>query len=191
MIERITSTNDPRLDDYLRMTDVRLRSRIEPERGLFMAESYEVISRALDAGMRPRSFLMSEKWLPRFAPLFERFPELKFAVIEGGFAWVPPLAWRLDKVWERNRSEAPQVKRPPSEYMRSNVWYATQPVEEPENPSELGAIIDWIGADRLLFATDYPHWDMDDPRYAFKTPLDKEVQRRIFSQNARELYNLG
>lgn len=76
MIERITSTNDPRLDDYLRMTDVRLRSRIEPERGLFMAESYEVISRALDAGMRPRSFLMSEKWLPRFAPLFERFPEL-------------------------------------------------------------------------------------------------------------------
>lgn len=82
MIERITSTEDPRLDDYLRMTDVRLRSRIEPERGLFMAESYEVISRALDAGMRPRSFLMSEKWLPRFAPLFERFPELPVFVGE-------------------------------------------------------------------------------------------------------------
>lgn len=82
MIERITSTEDPRLDDYLRMTDVRLRSRIEPERGLFMAESFEVISRALDAGMRPRSFLMSEKWLPRFAPLFERFPELPVFVGE-------------------------------------------------------------------------------------------------------------
>lgn len=82
MIERITSTEDPRLDDYLRMTDVRLRSRIEPERGLFMAESFEVISRALDAGMRPRSFLMSEKWLDRFAPLFERFPELPVFVGE-------------------------------------------------------------------------------------------------------------
>ena len=122
---------------------------------------------------------------------FERFPELKFAVIEGGFAWVPPMAWRLDKLWERNRSEVPHVIGKPSEYMRTNVWYATQPVEEPENPSELAAVIDWIGADRLLFATDYPHWDMDDPRYAFKTPLDKDVQRRIFSENAKELYNLG
>ena len=122
---------------------------------------------------------------------FERFPGLRFAVIEGGFGWVPPLAWRLDKVWDRNRSESPDVKRPPSEYMRTNVWYATQPVEEPESPSQLGDVIDWIGADRLLFATDYPHWDMDDPRYAFKAPLDKEDQRRIFAGNARELYNLA
>ncbi|HJB09995.1 MAG TPA: RNA methyltransferase [Candidatus Brachybacterium merdavium] len=58
------------------MTDVRLRSHLEVERGLFMAESYEVISRALDAGMAPRSFLMSEKWLERFAPLFTRFPKV-------------------------------------------------------------------------------------------------------------------
>src|SRR5690625_5087579 len=58
------------------MTDVRLRSHLEVERGLFMAESYEVISPALDAGMAPRSFLMSEKWLERFAPLFTRFPEV-------------------------------------------------------------------------------------------------------------------
>ena len=67
---------DPALDDYLRMTDVRLRSRVEVERGLFMAESYEVISRAMDAGMAPRSYLMSEKWLAKFAPLYERFPEV-------------------------------------------------------------------------------------------------------------------
>ncbi|MGY5764533.1 TrmH family RNA methyltransferase [Brachybacterium sp. DNPG3] len=57
------------------MTDVRLRSRVEVERGLFMAESFEVISRAIDAGMAPRSFLMSEKWLEKFAPLYARFPE--------------------------------------------------------------------------------------------------------------------
>lgn len=75
-LRRITDLADPALDDYLRMTDVRLRSHLEVERGLFMAESYEVISRALDAGMAPRSFLMSEKWLERFAPLFTRFPEV-------------------------------------------------------------------------------------------------------------------
>lgn len=75
-ITEITDLADPALDDYLRMTDVRLRSRVEVERGLFMAESFEVISRAMDAGMAPRSFLMSEKWLAKFAPLYERFPEV-------------------------------------------------------------------------------------------------------------------
>lgn len=74
MIEPISELGDPRLDDYLRMTDVRLRSAMEPERGLFMAESYNVIERAIEAGCAPRSFLMSPKWVERFAPLFERFP---------------------------------------------------------------------------------------------------------------------
>jgi len=76
VIERLTSVADPRLDDYLRMTDVRLRSVLEPERGLFMAESYNVIERAVEAGCAPRSFLMSDKWLEKFAPLFERFEDV-------------------------------------------------------------------------------------------------------------------
>lgn len=81
-LRRITELGDPALDDYLRMTDVKLRSRVEVERGLFMAESFEVISRAMDAGMAPRSFLMSEKWLSKFAPLYERFPEVPVFVGE-------------------------------------------------------------------------------------------------------------
>ena len=75
-LRRVTDLADPALDDYLRMTDVRLRSRVEVERGLFMAESYEVISRAVEAGMAPRSFLMNEKWLAKFAPLYEQFPDV-------------------------------------------------------------------------------------------------------------------
>ncbi|GAA1490589.1 TrmH family RNA methyltransferase [Brachybacterium sacelli] len=81
-LRRITDLADPALDDYLRMTDVRLRARVEVERGLFMAESYEVISRALEAGMAPRSFLMSEKWLEKFAPLYARFPDVPVFVGE-------------------------------------------------------------------------------------------------------------
>jgi len=122
--------------------------------------------------------------------VFDAFPKLRFVVVEGGFAWAPALAWRLDKLVHRNRSEVPHLKRLPSEYMRSNIWYATQPMEEPDNVSDLHDIINWIGADRLLFATDYPHWDMDDPRYVFKFPLEKEAQRLILGHNARELYNL-
>ncbi|WP_058234014.1 TrmH family RNA methyltransferase [Devriesea agamarum] len=76
MIEYPTEANDPRLDDYLRLTDVRLRSRLDVERGLFMAESYNVISRAFAAGCTPRSFLLSEKWRDKFAPLWEPFPDV-------------------------------------------------------------------------------------------------------------------
>src|SRR5262249_58020674 len=48
--------------------------------------------------------------------------------------------------------------------------------------------IDWIGWDRLLFATDYPHWDYDDPRYAMKLSLTSEQREAFFSGNARSLY---
>lgn len=59
----IDSTDDPRLADYVGLTDVALRRRSEPERGLYIAESEKVIRRALAAGHRPRSFLMGERWL--------------------------------------------------------------------------------------------------------------------------------
>lgn len=60
---------DPRLTDYTRLKDVKLRSRIEPERGLYMAESATVIERAIAAGHRPRSYLVSARWLPTLRPL--------------------------------------------------------------------------------------------------------------------------
>ena len=60
---------DPRLNDYTRLKDVKLRSRIEPERGLYMAESATVIERAIAAGHRPHSFLVSARWLPALHPL--------------------------------------------------------------------------------------------------------------------------
>ena len=62
---------DPRLEDYTRLKDVRLRSKIEPERGLYMAESANVIERALRAGHTPRSFLMSSRWLESLTTLIE------------------------------------------------------------------------------------------------------------------------
>ncbi len=51
------------LADYVGLTDVALRRRAEPERGLYIAESEKVIRRALAAGHRPRSLLMAPRWL--------------------------------------------------------------------------------------------------------------------------------
>ena len=47
-----------------------------------------------------------------------------------------------------------------------------------------------VGIDRLLFSSDYPHWDYDDARFAFKTPLTEAERRKIFSTNARAVYKL-
>jgi predicted TIM-barrel fold metal-dependent hydrolase len=122
--------------------------------------------------------------------VFERFPKLKIVIIEGGFAWLAPLAWRLDKHWARLRDEVPDVKRPPSEYIRHQLWITTQPMEEPSNPAHLLQVMEWIGWDRLLFATDYPHWDFDDPMRALPAGLDPARRRQIQSGNARKVYRL-
>jgi tRNA G18 (ribose-2'-O)-methylase SpoU len=63
MIERVTDASDPRLADYRDLTDVALRRVLEPEGGLYLAESAKVLARALAAGHRPRSVLTQEKWL--------------------------------------------------------------------------------------------------------------------------------
>ena len=63
MPTRITDPSDDRLHDYLNLTDVALRSRTEPEQGLFIAESAAVIRRALATGLRLRSVLMDDRWL--------------------------------------------------------------------------------------------------------------------------------
>jgi len=68
---RITDVRDARLADYVSLTDVVLRSRHEPERGIYIAESASVIERALEAGHRPRSLLMAERWVEPLAHVLE------------------------------------------------------------------------------------------------------------------------
>ena len=120
--------------------------------------------------------------------IFERFPKLKIVVVEAGFAWLPSLCWRLDKLWQRLRAELPHLKRPPSEYIRNHVWLTTQPMEEPAVKSQALDAIDWIGWDRLLFATDYPHWDYDDPMHVLPPSVDPARRRDFFLNNARAVY---
>jgi hypothetical protein len=123
--------------------------------------------------------------------VFERFPSLRIVLIEGGFAWLPPLMWRLDKHWSRLKAEVPQLRHPPSHYVREHIWFTTQPMEEPPDPRHLLQVFEHLGSlDRVMFATDYPHWDFDDPDRALPAGLSKENREQIFSGNARSLYGL-
>ena len=68
----ITDPADERVRDYFTLTDVALRTTIEPVRGLYLAESEKVIRRSLGAGHRPRSFLMGHRWLTDLSDVVER-----------------------------------------------------------------------------------------------------------------------
>ncbi len=123
--------------------------------------------------------------------VFERFPRLKIAMIESGFSWAPTLGWRMDSIFERMHREVPHLKKRPSEYMREHFWFATQPIEEPENAQHLIDIFEWIGWDKIMFSSDYPHWDFDDPRHAITVKLTEENRAKIFRGNAKALYGLS
>jgi predicted TIM-barrel fold metal-dependent hydrolase len=97
----------------------------------------------------------------------------------------------MDKAWERMRAEVPHVKRPPSEYVRQHVWFTTQPIDEPDRPEHLVDIMKWVGWDRIMFSTDYPHWDFDDPAQVFaKLKLTAQQKAALLRDNARALYRL-
>lgn len=70
-IIRIDTLEDARLDAYTRLTERELRCVLEPEKGIFIAESLKVIERAVEAGMEPLSFLLGERWLEQILPLLD------------------------------------------------------------------------------------------------------------------------
>jgi len=80
VIRRIGDLADPALEDYRDLTDVAIRRRVEPSRGLYIAESQPVIARALEAGHEPRSFLCSERWLSTLEPLASGWPDVPVLV---------------------------------------------------------------------------------------------------------------
>ncbi|MBP3036321.1 RNA methyltransferase [Arthrobacter sp. zg-ZUI100] len=72
----LSTATDPRVADYTNLTDTALRRRREPEEGMYIAESSKVLRRALDAGHRPRSFFLAEKWIPDLQDLLDRYPDV-------------------------------------------------------------------------------------------------------------------
>ena len=100
--------------------------------------------------------------------------------------------WRFDKEWKDLRRLVPWVKRASSEYIREHVYLTTQPVEEPHRLQQFGQMPEHFGdmASNILFASDYPHRDSDDPDFALPSILSEDVLQAIQYDNAKKLYNL-
>jgi predicted TIM-barrel fold metal-dependent hydrolase len=121
----------------------------------------------------------------------ERFPKLKVMWIESGLAWIPYLMQRLDSEYMMRSSEAPLLKRRPSEYIK-DMYFSSQPIER-DHPKLVEATFEAINAEtQLLYASDWPHWDFDSPSTIWDLPfLSEKAKKNILGQNARRLFNLA
>jgi tRNA G18 (ribose-2'-O)-methylase SpoU len=148
--ELVADPADPRLADYVGLTDVALRSRHEPEAGLYLAESDKVIRRALDAGHRPRSLLLAERWLEPLAGLVDRVAAAGAPVYTGA-----PEVIEAITGFHVHRGAIAAMHRPPLAPVRDVVAGARRVVvlEDVVDHTNVGAVVRSaaaIGADAVL-----------------------------------------
>ncbi|HZG88125.1 amidohydrolase family protein [Paenibacillus sp.] len=119
--------------------------------------------------------------------VFERFPNLRVVIAEGGIFWLAPMLWRLDQNWKALRSEVPWVKKLPSHYVMEHVRFAT---ELDKGPSDAAAweVLDMADAGRLLmFASNVPDGGPLDMKAAL-SQIPESRRGRILYDNAKEWY---
>ena len=116
----------------------------------------------------------------------ELYPKLKIGYLEIGCGWIPYWMERMDEEWEkRGHVEAPLCKKKPSEYLTGgNIYYGCEPEEK-----MMGYIVNEIGSKTLMYASDYPHWDMSWPESAViiwrREDLSTEAKKDILENNAK------
>lgn len=121
----------------------------------------------------------------------ERYPKLKFVFLESGLFWLPMMMYRLDEYYLKRREEAPLLKQLPSEYVLDRVYVGTQPIEAPKQLRHLAAIFEMAhGETNFLYATDYPHFDYDDPTAILRLNfLDDDARAGVLGRNAMRVFN--
>jgi uncharacterized protein len=120
----------------------------------------------------------------------ERYPKLRIGFSESGIAWVPWIMMRMDKEYKERRRELPLLADLPSTYVRQ-MFFATQPIEEPENLKDMASILSLFGGEKsVMFASDWPHHDFDHPNKVLQIPVSDETKRDILGENASRFLNL-
>jgi predicted TIM-barrel fold metal-dependent hydrolase len=121
--------------------------------------------------------------------VFDRFPRLKVLVLESGGGWIGYWLDRIDAVYGHTfiGSRVP-LERKPSDYFRERVWISCDPDER-----TIPALAERFGADRFLWASDFPHADhtpayLEDLAELAAAFPDDAARRRFLGDNARELF---
>jgi len=120
---------------------------------------------------------------------FDRFPRLKLVVLESGAGWLGAWMDRMDSMYKGPLRVTMTLRDCPSTYVRRQCWISADPDE-----GSLPAVIAYVGADRFLWATDFPHSDHDanymDELHELTTALDRSARRQLLGDNAARLYRL-
>jgi predicted TIM-barrel fold metal-dependent hydrolase len=124
-----------------------------------------------------------------FSGVLERHPRLKLVLGESGIGWIPYVLWRSDAEWEDQFKDL-SLTMPPSEYWRRQCWatYQTDPIGV--------KLIDELGADRIMWGSDFPHPDgvWPDSQEIIQKELGHlpaDVRSRVICDNAKTLYGFG
>jgi predicted TIM-barrel fold metal-dependent hydrolase len=120
--------------------------------------------------------------------LFERFPRLKMVSVEAGCGYAAYLMDRLDEKYDIFRSLAPMPMKP-SDYIRRNCYFVAEPEER-----TIGAMLDLVGEDKILWGSDYPHVDstLAAPELIRRSIADLSPARQaaVLGENARRVFGL-
>jgi len=122
--------------------------------------------------------------------VFDRYPNLKVAFVEGACGWLPFWAGRLDEHFEKLRPQWLLCQRRPSEIIKSGqISLTCEPEEE-----ILPYVLQTMGEDKVMYASDYPHWDCEFPESVNMLTaipgMDEERKRRVLGRNAIDWFGL-
>jgi uncharacterized protein len=118
--------------------------------------------------------------------VLEKFPTLKVAFMESGAGWMAYWLHRMDEHYEALPSFLPALKRPPSDYFKRQCWIATEGEE-----FDMATVLRYLGEDRVVWASDYPHFDCKLPgmlAWTKHTDLPQSVLEKLLWKNASALY---
>jgi predicted TIM-barrel fold metal-dependent hydrolase len=121
--------------------------------------------------------------------VFERFPKLKVVCVEAGCGWAAYLMDRMDEKYALVGQGA-RMPMKPSDYIRRNVWFVAEPEER-----TIGAMLDLVGEDKILWGSDYPHIDstLEAPNLIRGSiaALSPERQAAVLGGNAAKVFGLA
>jgi len=120
----------------------------------------------------------------------ERFPNLRIAYLEAGCGWAPYWMERMDDEYAKRASEAPALKKKPSDYIRGgNIYFSCEADEW-----LLGPAVKLVGENQIVYASDFPHWDNSYPQsideIRDRGDLSDTQKQKLLGDNARRLYGL-
>ena len=89
--------------------------------------------------------------------VFEKYPNLMFALTEAQQLWAVAVMWHMDSDWKAIRDQTPWLKRLPSEYFRQHIRVGSQPMHEAESTEQLYQFLEMMHADEtLVYCSDFP-----------------------------------